>query len=135
MGPEAVTELNALVEQFPYFQPAHLLLSIAARRWDAATYQRTLKKTAIVGPDRARLFELIMQAEQWDNDPEQASPEARKEDGLTLLKVAEQVSENRELPPAPQAEQERGDVILDRFARGKAYGQADNAQRPDDGAQ
>lgn len=61
MGPEAVQQLTAVVEKFPYFQQAHLLLTLAAKKWDAAIYQNTLKRTAIVANSRARLFELLQQ--------------------------------------------------------------------------
>jgi hypothetical protein len=55
----SVEQLQGLVNDFPYFECAHILLSLAARKWDASVYQQTLKKTAIVTTNRAHLFELI----------------------------------------------------------------------------
>ncbi len=56
---ESVLELQKLVQDFPYFQSAHLLLSLAGKKWDASLYQQSLKKTAIVISNRAHLFNLI----------------------------------------------------------------------------
>ena len=56
---ESVPELQKLVQDFPYFQSAHILLSLAAKKWDANVYQQSLKKTAIVISNRAHLFNLI----------------------------------------------------------------------------
>lgn len=108
MGPEAVDDLGRLVTEFPYFQPAHLLLSLAAHRYDAAVYQRTLKKTAIVVTNRTRLFELInAQAERAQPMPKQVSPSkeaagSAANDDLTLLKIAENDSEKPLAPVKPQ---------------------------------
>ena len=58
---ESVKELKKLVNDFPYFQSAHLLLSLASKKWDASVYQKSLKKTAIVVTNRSHLFNLIQQ--------------------------------------------------------------------------
>ncbi len=54
-----VQELQKLVHDFPYFQSAHILLSLASKKWDASVYQQSLRKTAIVVTNRSRLFELV----------------------------------------------------------------------------
>ncbi|MDX2171990.1 MAG: hypothetical protein SFY56_02645 [Bacteroidota bacterium] len=59
MDKESVPQLQKLVHDFPYFQAGHILLSLAAKKWDANVYQQTLKKTAIVISNRAHLFNLI----------------------------------------------------------------------------
>lgn len=59
----SVERLQKLVQDFPYFQSAHVLLSMASRKWDASIYQQSLKKTAIVTTNRAHLFKLIHQVE------------------------------------------------------------------------
>jgi hypothetical protein len=56
---ESVAELQQLVQDFPYFQSAHILLSLASKKWDASVYQQSLKKTAILASNRAHLFDLI----------------------------------------------------------------------------
>lgn len=61
---ESVAELQQLVKDFPYFQPGHLLLSLAARQWDDSVYQQSLKKTAIVVSNRTHLFQLIQDLEK-----------------------------------------------------------------------
>lgn len=61
---QSVDQLQKLVKDFPYFQSAHMLLSIASKKWDASVYQQSLKKTAIVATNRAHLFQLIHQLEE-----------------------------------------------------------------------
>jgi hypothetical protein len=63
LNKQSTADLQKLVNDFPYFQAAHLLLSISAKKWDASIYQQSLKKTAIVATNRAHLFHLINQAE------------------------------------------------------------------------
>ena len=60
---DSVKDLQKLVNDFPYFQSAHLLLSLASTKWDASVYQKSLKKTAIVVTNRSHLFNLIQQFE------------------------------------------------------------------------
>ena len=60
---DSVKDLQKLVNDFPYFQSAHLLLSLASKKWDASVYQKSLKKTAIVVTNRSHLFNLIQQFE------------------------------------------------------------------------
>ncbi|MBL7921388.1 MAG: hypothetical protein JNJ40_13810 [Bacteroidia bacterium] len=60
---QSTAELQKLVSDFPYFQAAHLLLSMSSKKWDASVYQQSLKKTAIVATNRAHLFHLIHQLE------------------------------------------------------------------------
>jgi len=61
---QSVAELQKLVNDFPYFQSAHLLLSLASKKWDASVYQQSLRKTAIVATNRARLFNLVSRLEE-----------------------------------------------------------------------
>jgi hypothetical protein len=99
---EHVAPLEQLVNEFPYFQPAHLLLSLAAKKWDASVYQRSLKRTAIVATSRQQLYKLI-HAESEIQVPE-PSPETPKAgttspDELNILKAAE-LSVQDEAPAA-----------------------------------
>ena len=59
----SVKDLQKLVNDFPYFQSAHLLLSLASKKWDASVYQKSLKKTAIVVTNRSHLFNLIQKVD------------------------------------------------------------------------
>ena len=59
MDEQSVSKLQKLVADFPYFQPAHILLSLASKKWDATVYQKSLRKTAIVVSNRSHLFNLI----------------------------------------------------------------------------
>jgi hypothetical protein len=101
---ESVKELQKLVNDFPYFQSAHLLLSLASKKWDASVYQKSLKKTAIVVTNRSHLFNLIQQFELSntvieDSDHQKLVVEevldpidSTKE--LNILKAAELLTEN-----------------------------------------
>ncbi|MCC6372645.1 MAG: hypothetical protein IT236_16700 [Bacteroidia bacterium] len=64
MDGKSVAELQKLVNDFPYFQSAHILLSLASKKWDASVYQQSLRKTAVVVTNRSHLFELIHKYEQ-----------------------------------------------------------------------
>lgn len=63
LNKQSTADLQKLVNDFPYFQTAHLLLSMSSKKWDASVYQQSLKKTAIVATNRAHLFSLIHQLE------------------------------------------------------------------------
>lgn len=66
-----VAELQQLVKDFPYFQTGHLLLTLAARRWDSSVYQQSLKKTAIVVSNRTQLFQLLQNLDTLPASPPQ----------------------------------------------------------------
>lgn len=63
MDEKSLAHLQRMTADFPYFQPAHILLSLAAKKWDASVYQQSLRKTAIVVSNRSHLFRLIHQFE------------------------------------------------------------------------
>ena len=100
----SVPQLQKLVADFPYFQSAHILLSMASKKWDASVYQQSLKKTAIVSTNRAHLFRLIHQLENETEEIETLVPivnttNRQKEDAaqeLDILKAAEISTEPEE---------------------------------------
>lgn len=53
-----------LKEQFPFFQSAHMLLTLVSKKYDSGIYQDTLRKTAISIPNRARLYSLLNAPEE-----------------------------------------------------------------------
>lgn len=59
LSKESIPELQKLVNDFPYFQSGHILLSLASKKWDASVYQQSIKKTAIVVSNRAHLYSLL----------------------------------------------------------------------------
>ena len=113
MGPADVPELSRLTREFPYFQAAHMLLTLAAKRFDAGAYQHSLRKTAIVATNRARLFELISRFEEvpamaGSVPPKtelQPEPAKLKDNAGVLLKVVEHESEKAEAAEVKPAEQ------------------------------
>jgi hypothetical protein len=102
---QSVIQLQKLVADFPYFQTAHMLLSVASKKWDASIYQQSLKKTAIVVTNRSHLFNLIHQAENPEAEVSKAEPEVAKKETridtqtedskqeLDILKAAEIAAE------------------------------------------
>jgi hypothetical protein len=56
-------KLQDLKKQFPFFQSAHILLTLVSKKFDSGIYQNTLRKTAISIPNRSRLYNLLNAAE------------------------------------------------------------------------
>ncbi len=55
--------LQDLKKQFPFFQSAHMLLSLVSKKYDSGIYQQTLRQTAISIPNRSRLHFLLNASE------------------------------------------------------------------------
>jgi hypothetical protein len=89
---DSVKELQKLVNDFPYFQSAHLLLSLASKKWDASVYQKSLKKTAIVVTNRSHLFNLIQQFDLSNSVIEDSDHQK-----LVVEEVLEPVDSTKEL--------------------------------------
>ena len=101
---QSTIELQKLVNDFPYFQSAHLLLSMSSKKWDASVYQQSLKKTAIIATNRAHLFNLIHQLENnitvekekvEEKLTEQKNNAEDIKHELDILKATEVVTENK----------------------------------------
>jgi len=55
-----VSELDSLLQKFPYYQTAQLLITKGFLNTDSIRYNRQLKKAAAYSLDRKKLFELII---------------------------------------------------------------------------
>jgi hypothetical protein len=66
LSTENLTELAKLTEQFPYFQTAHLLYSVASKKADASLFQQSIKKTAIIAVSRNHLYNLLYKTDVAD---------------------------------------------------------------------
>lgn len=109
----SLPELSALTEQFPYFQTAHLLYSIASKQSDVSLFQRSIKHTAIVAVDRNHLYELLykktkpiaVEAIPQDVSEEISSksePKVETPDIQTKLSTkVEEIVEIKEIKPDP----------------------------------
>jgi hypothetical protein len=93
---QSVMKLRALVEDFPYFQSAHILLSLASRKWDSTTFQQSIGKTAIITGSRAHLFRLVKSMEDGTVvGPEtDALQQTQKTDVTTPIHETETVTES-----------------------------------------
>jgi hypothetical protein len=99
---ESIPHLQKLVSDFPYFQSGHILLSLAAKKWDASVYQQSIKKTAIVVTNRAHLYELITAPEKVKEEP--AIKPALEVPVATLNPVSEEPEKQTEKVFAQNAE-------------------------------
>jgi len=57
---EDVYKLNGLLQEFPYYQTAQLLITKGLLNTDSIRYNRQLKKAAAYSLDRKQLFKLII---------------------------------------------------------------------------
>ena len=57
---EDVTKLDLLLQEFPYYQTAQLLITKGLLNTDSIRYNRQLKKAAAYALDRKQLFRLII---------------------------------------------------------------------------
>ena len=58
----SIETLKAVIEQFPYCQPAHLLLARKLRNEDSMLFEKQLNLTAAYAPSRTVLYDLINDA-------------------------------------------------------------------------
>ena len=58
-----LTDLEVLVNEYPFFESAHLLYTKALHKHQAINYSKQLRKTAIVVNSRSVLYELLHQSE------------------------------------------------------------------------
>lgn len=91
LEPAHIAELQQLVVEFPYFQAAHLLLTLAGKRHDARVYQQSLQKTAIVASSRLQLYHLVesMDLEAHKIQIQEETPVQEAAQELNILKAAE----------------------------------------------
>ena len=59
--PANLAELELLVNEYPFFETAHLLYTKGLHQANALNYSKQLRKTAIVANSRAVLYELLHQ--------------------------------------------------------------------------
>jgi hypothetical protein len=58
-----LAELEVLVNEYPFFESAHLLYIKGLHKYQAINYSKQLRKTAIVANSRSVLYELLHQPE------------------------------------------------------------------------
>ena len=58
-----LSELELLVNEYPFFQTAHLLYTKGLHKFQSVNYSKQLRKTAIVVNSRSVLYELIHKVE------------------------------------------------------------------------
>ena len=85
----AIKPLQELVRNFPYFQGAHILLSLVSKKWDTSVYQQTLKRTAIAVTNRSHLFDLLHTAEAGETTVEGIPAQEEKKQNVALVPDAQ----------------------------------------------
>ncbi len=84
-----IDKLIELKKQFPFFQSAHMLLTLVSKKYDSSIYQQTLKQTAISIPNRSWLHNLL-------NAPEITEVVGIKpEEKLTTTQISNQEIETK----------------------------------------
>lgn len=58
-----LADLEVLVNEYPFFESAHLLFTKGLHKYQSIHYSKQLRKTAIVANSRSVLYELLHQAE------------------------------------------------------------------------
>ncbi len=118
----AIAELENLVQQFPYFQSAHLLLSLAAKQHDSALFQKHFRYTAIVMPNRKQwhyLLHPVPEKNKRNLNAEENKTELVEEtvsDVVTESKVETQHSTHLVQPTLTNTNEERLQQLEERLA-------------------
>jgi len=63
IGESQLSDLEVLINEYPFFESAHLLYTKGLHKYQSINYSKQLRKTAIVANSRAILYELIHQVE------------------------------------------------------------------------
>lgn len=118
-------ELEKLTVQFPYFQTAHLLYSMAAKKNDASLFQRSIKRTALVSVSRNHLYDLL-----YNRNPVLEQPEVEVVKEISVIKeigpinepeikeeieLTEKVKEKQESDLTEQVEREIKKDLIEAF--------------------
>lgn len=111
-----VAELEKLTEQFPYFQTAHLLYSMAAKKNDASLFQRSIKRTALVAVSRNHLYNLLYNEAPVETPVvETVEPKAEKTveviEEISVVQMPE-ISERIEVVLVPEEEKKKEELDL-----------------------
>ena len=72
IAPEATAELEGLVQEFPYFQAAQVLLLKHYKQQNSSRFNRQLRLTAALAPSRVQLFKLVG---EWPKEERSAKDE------------------------------------------------------------
>lgn len=92
------SDLNKLIElkkQFPFFQSAHLLLTLIAKKYDTGLYQQIIRQTAISIPDREQLHKLLFNSKAGSYLTEVNPQDKIKQTGE--VKVVDENTNNQKL--------------------------------------
>lgn len=93
IAPANLAELEILVNEYPFFETAHLLYTKGLHQANAINYSKQLRKTAIVANSRTVLYELLHQ--------KQAQPkpvEVPVKENITPPIITPQTLEEKEAP-------------------------------------
>jgi hypothetical protein len=91
--PENLAELEALVNEYPFFETAHLLYTKGLHRANAINYSKQLRKTAIVANSRTVLYELLHQKQ-----PEVTPVELPVKEEVKPVIAEQKIDEEKQAP-------------------------------------
>jgi len=75
VDPQMTSEINEIIELFPYFQSAHLLLLKGLRNTSDIKFEKQLRNSSIYAADREVLYYLLQEV----NDSAENKPETEEE--------------------------------------------------------
>lgn len=121
--------INGVIEDFPYFQTAHLLQTVAYHQSDSIFFDKSLKTTAIYAHDRQALYQLLNRPykpdlKEPDVEPRIEQDQAKEQEEEQHQPEATSGYSNQGNIPLP----EEAGVIQDYFAYFDPANQSQNLQ-------
>lgn len=105
----AIDTCNNIIEQYPYFQMAHMLKSKILHTENKIDFAKAIKNAAIYAPDRSKLHDLI----QTKNEPKHAFNKSNVEKWEIESKAIPRIKEEEQLSDVENVEVEKGDLIIE----------------------
>ncbi|MBL0051280.1 MAG: hypothetical protein IPP29_07040 [Bacteroidetes bacterium] len=105
----AIDTCNNIIEQYPYFQMAHMLKSKILHTENKIDFAKAIKNAAIYAPDRSKLHDLI----QTKNEPKHAFNKSNVEKWEIESKAIPLIKEEEQLSDVENVEVEKGDLIIE----------------------
>ena len=105
----AIDTCNNIIEQYPYFQMAHMLKSKKFHTENKIDHPKAIKNAAIYATDRSNLHDLI----QTKNEPKHAFNKSNVEKWEIESKAIPLIKEEEQLSDVENGEVEKGDLIIE----------------------
>lgn len=94
-----LADLEVLVNEYPFFETAHLLFTKGLHKYQAINYSKQLRKTAIVANSRSVLYELIHQPENSSNSVSESEIQTKQKTMPAESVEVTEVTESKNVSP------------------------------------